>query len=106
MNFGDLSQLAVLAFLVEALLQTIKPLYDKTKGWNRSALLSIGIGVLVCLLTGADLFKQVGLPIMLPFVGPVLTGIIASRGSNFLHDVFKFMQGKAETQETGMGGVG
>jgi hypothetical protein len=95
MNF---SQLALVAFLVEALIQTIKPIYDKEKGFSRSRLLSIGTGIVVCLATGVDLFKGLGFEMSIPILGPVLTGIIASRGSNFVHDIFKFMQGKANNQ--------
>jgi hypothetical protein len=92
----DFTHLALVAFLVEAIIQTIKPVYDKEKGWDRSALLSLGVGILVCLVTGVDLFKELGFGISIPYVGSALTGIIASRGSNFVHDIFKFVQGKAE----------
>lgn len=105
MNF-DLTQLVLLAFLVEALLQTIKPLYDKEKGWNRSMILSIVLGVAICGLAGVDLFEKVGIPLKVPVVGSLLTGVIASRGSNFVHDIFRFVQGKAEEQSQGPVGVG
>ncbi|NCP87095.1 MAG: hypothetical protein CO094_07735 [Anaerolineae bacterium CG_4_9_14_3_um_filter_57_17] len=101
----NLQQLALVAFLVEALIQTIKPVYDKEKGWNKSAIFSLAMGIVVCLFTNVDLFRELGLSGQIPYVGSVFTGIIASRGSNFAHDIFKYVNGKA--QENPMtGGVG
>ena len=34
-----------------------------------------------------ETLKMVWLPLFFPFAGPVFTGIIASRGANFLHDL-------------------
>src|SRR5512143_3072787 len=95
----QLTQLALVAFLVEALLQTIKPIYDKEKGWDRNVILALVVGIIVCVLTNTDLFKSVGLQISVPYAGAVLTGLLASRGSNFVHDIFKFMQNKAIASE-------
>ncbi|MFO7585996.1 MAG: hypothetical protein R6W69_14810 [Anaerolineales bacterium] len=94
----NFSQLALVAFLVEALIQTIKPIYDKEKGFSRSRLLSIGTGIVVCLVTGVDLFTSLGFEINTPILGQALTGIIASRGSNLVHDILTFVQGKAKSQ--------
>lgn len=106
----NLQQLALIAFLVEALIQTVKPIYDKQKGWNKSALFSLAVGILICLFTGVDLFQALGIPENIPFVGQVLTGILASRGSNFVHDIFKYVNGKAQTDDLppvqNSGGVG
>jgi hypothetical protein len=93
----NMTQLVIVAFFVESLIQTIKPIYDKEKGWNSDALLALGIGILVCLLTSTDIFDQVGLPLLVPYVGSVLTGIMASRGSNIAHDLFKWVQSLSGT---------
>ena len=104
MNF---THLALVAFLVEALIQTIKPIYDKQKGGlNIDKLVSIIVGILVCVAARVDLFAELGLVVEVPYLGFVLTGVIASRGSNFVHDIFKFVQGKAEQQQTEFEGVG
>jgi len=100
----DFTHLALVALLVEALIQTLKPVYDKEKGFNRDALFSLFVGIAICLLTGVDFFAELGLPINIPLVGSTLTGVIASRGSNVVHDVFKFVQAKASPYD--MGGVG
>lgn len=102
----DFTHLALVAFLVEALLQTIKPIYDKETGWNMDKIVSIIVGIVVCLVTNVDLFAELGFVVSVPFLGSILTGVIASRGSNFVHDIFKFVQGKAEKQKQDFEGVG
>ncbi len=102
----DFPQLALVAFLIESLIQTFKPLYDKDKGWNKDALLALFVGIVLCVATKVDLFVAVGLPISVPYVGATLTGVLASRGSNFVHDILKFVEGKSDAPDFGTGPVG
>ncbi|PKN92168.1 MAG: hypothetical protein CVU44_16180 [Chloroflexi bacterium HGW-Chloroflexi-6] len=102
----DFTHLALVAFLVEAIIQTIKPIYDKETGWKLDKVVSIIVGIVVCVATNVDLFAELGFVVAVPFLGSILTGIIASRGSNVVHDVFKFVQGKAEQQKQDIEGVG
>jgi type IV secretory pathway VirB2 component (pilin) len=44
------------------------------------------VGVLLCLAYGADLLQSVGLWCRWDWLGPVVTGILAGRGANFVHD--------------------
>lgn len=50
------------------------------------------LGITIALGTGIDLFATVGLPINIPYLGLILTGIIISRGANFIHDLFKITE--------------
>ncbi len=87
------TQLTVAAFLIETLLQTIKPIYDKEKKWQIDQIMAIIIGILVCVGADIDVFKLIDLPMKVPYLGAALTGIIASRGSNVAHDVVRYLQG-------------
>ncbi len=40
-----------------------------------------------------ETLKMAWVPLFIPFAGPVFTGIIASRGANFLHDLVKIGMG-------------
>ena len=53
----------------------------------------LAIGMLLCVLTGIDIFPIVGLTISVPIIGSVLTGIIVSRGANFVNDLFTKLKG-------------
>ncbi|HEX2174156.1 MAG TPA: hypothetical protein VHL09_17115 [Dehalococcoidia bacterium] len=49
------------------------------------------VGVALALLYDVDLITQlVGTAPILPYVGPVLTGLILGRGANYVHDVAGF----------------
>jgi hypothetical protein len=94
----EFNQLMLVAFLVESLIQTIKPLYDRTKGWNLDALIALIIGIGFCFLVNVDLFSIVDInlgfsdPVVNHTLGVVLTGMVASRGSNLAHDLLKYVQ--------------
>ena len=91
----EFNQLLLVAFLVESLIQTIKPLYDRTKGWNLDALIALIIGIGFCVLVNVNLFSIVDIdlgfsnPAVNHSLGVVLTGMVASRGSNLAHDLLK-----------------
>jgi len=87
MDISAFKQVVVAAFLVEAIVTNVKPIYDKEKGWNIDMIASILLGILVCVGAGVDLFSLIGIPFQIPFVGAVLTGLLISRGANVFHDI-------------------
>jgi GH25 family lysozyme M1 (1,4-beta-N-acetylmuramidase) len=87
----EFSQFLVIGLLIESIVNTIKPLYDKEKGWNVDALIALAVSVIACVGVGIDLFAVVGLPMQVPFLGSVLTGIMLSRGSNIIHDLINLL---------------
>lgn len=84
---NELTKIIVLAGIAEAIWETIKMTYDHGK-IEFSRLGAIFIGVLLCMITGADLLKAIGFNVNIPYVGQVLTGLLISRGANFAHDIF------------------
>ena len=81
-----LSQLVIIAVLVEAIWENIKRAY--TDSLQVSVIGSLVISIVVCVLTGVDVFEIIGLPIKVAFVGSIFTGVIAARGANFVNDLF------------------
>ena len=83
-----LIQLVVLATLAEAVWETSKMVWQEGKisGDRIGALV---VGLLVSIGTKADLFALLELPFVIPYVGMILTGILISRGANYLHDIVK-----------------
>lgn len=53
------------------------------------------ISVALCLAAGADAYAALGVEFHIPFLGMILTGILASRGSNYISDFVKQLQGLA-----------
>lgn len=87
-----LSQLVIIAVLVEAIWENIKRVYSGDKV-DASVVGSLGVSILVCVSTGADIFPIVNMPLAIPFLGSILTGIITARGANFVNDLFTRLNG-------------
>lgn len=76
----------VIAFITEAIWETAK-LLKNPKGINVDKLGAMGIGVLIAVAGGIDIFQIVGSPLGVKYLGMILTGLLISRGSNFIHDI-------------------
>ena len=83
---NGLTQVIILAVMVEAIWENIKRAY--TDSLQVSVIGSLVISIVVCVLTGVDVFEIIGLPIKVAFVGSIFTGVIAARGANFVNDLF------------------
>ena len=89
----EYAQLIIVAILIEAIWENLKMIWKDRK----ISLNTIGvfvISIIVCLLAKIDIFPIVGLSLSVPFVGSGLTGIIVSRGANFVNDLFEKLKVK------------
>lgn len=87
------AQLIIVAILIEAIWENLKMIWkDRKISLNTIGVLVISI--IVCLLAKIDIFPIVGLSLSVPFVGSGLTGIIVSRGANFVNDLFEKLKVK------------
>lgn len=89
----DFAQLVIIAILVESIWENLKMVYDKQK-ININMIGSLLLSMLICVLAQINIFEIVGISLIYPFVGYVLTGIICSRGANFINDLFKKVKGE------------
>ena len=89
----DFAQLIVVAILVEAIWENLKMTYDKDK-LNVNMIGSLLLSMIICVLAQINIFEIVGISLIFPVVGYVLTGIICSRGANFVNDLFKKLKGE------------
>jgi hypothetical protein len=82
----------VLATLCEAAWETGKMLFQEGKfSWDRLG--ALFIAEVVAVLTGADIFAALGYPLKIEIVGVLLTGLLMSRGANFIHELYTGLQG-------------
>lgn len=86
----DIMLILALAVITEALIEYGKSIghafIDKDYKTAVTQLIAIVTSVLLCFAAGADLFQAVGIDFAWPWVGVVLTGILGSRGANYLSD--------------------
>lgn len=57
-----------------------------------SPFLSILFSVILCLLADCDLFIAFGYPLLIPYVGQIFTGLVASLGAGKIYDLLKDFQ--------------
>ncbi len=92
----------VLAIVVEALVEYGKSLVTacRSGGWKAIALQLAAMlaAVLLCFAAGADLFAVLGVEFAVPWIGTLLTGIFASRGSNYVNDLIGKIREKASEE--------
>lgn len=86
----ELYKVLILALMGEALWETLKLIWTQGK-LSLDRIGAILVGIFLSIATGIDIMALVGLPIAIPYVGTVLTGILISRGSNFIHDIVSNM---------------
>ena len=78
--------LIVVALIGEAVWETLKMTWQKGKvSIDRIGALIIGLGL--AFVTGIDMLKLLDISSRITPIGVILTGILISRGSNFMHDL-------------------
>ena len=87
----DLANLIILALFVEAIVQTIKPIWDKTAGKITTAeIVSMAIGILISVVAKINFLAgviEISQPMLL-YVLYALTGVALGRGPSFVHDLW------------------
>lgn len=81
----EMLTLFILALLSEAIWETLKMVWQK----GRISVDRVGaliIGVMIAFVTKTDIFEIVEISCEYSFIGIILTGILISRGANFIHD--------------------
>lgn len=84
--------LFILAFVTEALVEYLFSGLPILNPYMKYIAAITGVGIAI--LFQADLFLILGFTTAYPLVTQALTGIIFSRGSNLLNDIFSFVQEK------------
>ena len=87
----DLANLIILALFVEAIVQTMKPIWDKTAGKITTAeIVSMAIGIVIAVVAKINFLAgvvEVTQPVLL-YLLYVLTGVALGRGPSFVHDLW------------------
>lgn len=84
----NLLQYVVAASVVEALWETTKMFWQNGK-FIHDRVGAVAFGELIAIGSNIDFLAAVGLPMDIPYVGRILTGLLISRGANFMHDLLE-----------------
>ncbi|NLL31068.1 MAG: hypothetical protein GX258_08545 [Clostridiales bacterium] len=76
----------IISILAESIWETLKMVWQNGKLCidKVGALL---VSILITISTGLDIFELLKINNKIPYLGIILTGILVSRGSNFVHDL-------------------
>lgn len=90
MSIGNVSIIVTVAILIEGLVEYGKSIEKMfTEGDKKTAitqLVTIVVGICLAFAFNADMFVPVGIEVN-HIVGMILTGIVMSRGSNYVSDL-------------------
>lgn len=88
-----LLMLVVIAIIAESVWETLKMTWQdgKVKVDRVGALV---VSMLIVFGTRLDMLSLLGIETVIPFLGIILTGILISRGSNFIHDLLVRLSNK------------
>lgn len=87
MTFMDgLILFVVVALLGESIWETAKMTWQSGK-LSIDRLGALFVGLVLAVGLQIDIFSALGVPFKLPWLGVILTGILLSRGANFIHDL-------------------
>ena len=84
----DILTIVILALAAEAIWETAKMVWQDGKV-SVDRIGAIAISILIAIAADVDIFVLIGIPLSIPYLGIVLTGLLASRGANFIHDFYE-----------------
>ena len=100
------SQLFIMSFVVVSIYDIIKSFYKDNKVDINSIVTAV-IGIVLAVAASLDAFALLGINFAIPYLGRVLTGLVISKGSNYVYDfitkIISVINGKAVDEIDGEG---
>lgn len=84
-------KILTLAVIAEALWENIKDCVQNKKIFA-DKFVPICFGILLCIGAKVDFFQLVQVPLYIPYLGYVFSGVLIGRGANFVHDLLKSVE--------------
>jgi hypothetical protein len=88
----DFFKMLLVSLCAESIWETCKMFWQDGKV-SADRIGAVVLSIFLCVAAQVDFFALVGVPLVIPYAGMVLSGIIVSRGANFLHDFLAAVQG-------------
>lgn len=79
--------LLIISLITEAVWETLKMTWQDGK-FSIDRIGALIVGLVVAFTANVDILQLVGINVTIPIMGIVLTGILISRGANFVHDLY------------------
>lgn len=93
----------LMSFVVVSIYDIVKSCYKDNKV-DINAIVTAILGIVIAILAQLDIFAVLGINFIIPFVGQILTGLVISKGSNYVYDfvtkILSLLGGKTITTTT------
>lgn len=76
----------MIALIAESVWETLKMTWQEGKV-SIDRIGALVVALILCIGVRLDILALLGINVTIPFLGVILTGILISRGSNFIHDL-------------------
>ncbi|WP_238906583.1 MULTISPECIES: hypothetical protein [Clostridium] len=83
----ELAKILILSIIGEAIWETLKMFWQEGK-ISKDRIGALVVCIIIVWSTDLDIMTTLGIPVRDKIIGILLTGILISRGSNFIHDLF------------------
>lgn len=84
----NIYSIIIIALLCEAIWESSKMVWQEGKV-SIDRVGAMVVCIFIALISGIDIFVVAGVPLSIPIVGIICTGLLISRGANFIHDLYK-----------------
>ena len=89
----ELLAVVVVAILIESAVETFNTLFKNNGKLSYKKIGAIILSIAVCVSAKLDLFSILGITMVVPYVGEIVTGLVVSRGSGVVNSLIeKLMQ--------------
>lgn len=95
----NMLSLIIVSMIAEAVWETLKMVWEKGK-FHFDKIGALSIGLIIALSTRMDMLAMLGIATHMPYIGIILTGILISRGSNFMHDLLSAVNNVQQNTRT------
>lgn len=93
-NFMSIMAVSV---VVEGLVSYAKMLVvDRKIEWQ--IVVAVALGVIFAIAYGIDIFEMLGMNSIIPYFGNVMSGVLMSRGANYIFDMLKTIRTHSKQQ--------
>ena len=89
----NLFLIVVISLLAESVWETLKMTWQNGKV-SIDRVGSLIVSILICVGTDVDILKVLDIKENMPYLGVIMTAILISRGSNFMHDLLFKIEGE------------
>ena len=89
----ELLSIIIVAIIIESAIETFNTLFKRNGNLSYKKIGSITLSICVCICAKLDLLSILGITVLVPYVGEIITGLVISRGSSVVNSLIeKFIE--------------